>query len=158
MESIGFAGIGILFGCYKAIKLINRKKYKGKLKKSLIIAFNELDINKIRKSIKGLKDYDSKYNTQKLGKYIENIIELINNNDEPININPVNMEKALEDLDMLPTIFDNPEEDIKEANLLDEKITEIEKKRKEIILRKNLLKLNMVKAQKHKSKSSGKMG
>lgn len=136
---------------------INQKK---RFKKLLFNGFNNLDYDDIRLGICGLLDYDSKYNTKKLDKYLNKIIIEFKNNPDKLNINQKKLDIAINDFDKLEYIFDMSDEEELEANeLLDDKILEVQARRKEILIRRNALKMDRLGIIKKKQRRTiGAMG
>jgi len=107
----------------------------------LINGFNNLDYDDIRMAICGLLDYDNKYSTKKLDKYLNKIVLEFKNNEDKLNINEGKLKEAISDFNQLENIFDIDEEEEKEqGDLLDEKLEEVMARRKEVLIRRNQLK------------------
>ncbi len=114
---------------------------KKRFKKMLINGFNNLDYDDIRMAICGLLDYDNKYSTKKLDKYLNKIVLEFKNNEDKLNINEGKLKEAISDFNQLENIFDIDEEEEKEqGDLLDEKLEEVMARRKEVLIRRNQLK------------------
>ena len=159
------AGVITMVYVIKTIsKKIGYRIGKKKLKKLLYYGFEIMDVNIIKNSIKALEDFDSKYHTKKLNKYLLNIVDIFRDDDTKQNLNEKNVLN-------LPTefafdmIFDTDE---KEEELLvdeiDEKIeetklvlSEVEKRRKEIMLRKNEIRQRQM-GKSMKRRTQGSMG
>ncbi len=124
------AGIVIIEKTYKKIKYIKQKR---KLKKKLIKSIQENDKNDIKKYVIKLKDFDKKYNKRKLLKYLDYSCRIINGLKEE------NVFSLLHDFNFLDMLYESEEEELN-INIhynLNEKLRELEKKRKEILIRNN---------------------
>ena len=118
---------------------------KKRFKKMLINGFNNLDYDDIRMAICGLLDYDEKYSTQKLNKYLNKIILEFKNNEDKLNINENNLKEAVGDLTKLSNIFDLREEEEEELeDVLDIKMNEVMKRRKEVLIRRIQIEANRI--------------
>ncbi len=158
-------GALIVIGCAKISKKIGIKINKRKLKKLLLKGFKNADFEMIGKAISSLIDYDSRNNSKKLNKYLVKVV-----NKHKDTINEPNLVIALTDLSKLDTIFDAPiieeEEEVDNEQeqeqiqaMLDEQLTEITKRRKEVLLRRNQIQIERLGHQKRKQRRSvGKMG
>ena len=133
---------------------------KKKLKKLLIEGFNNLDFDDIRIAICGLLDYDEKYSTKKLNKYLNKVVIDFKNSEDKLNINENNLKEAINDFTKLESIFDIKEEEINEMDMvLDEKVAEIQKRRKEVLIRRNQIQQDRIGIIKKKQRRNiGKMG
>ncbi len=153
-------GTLIVIGCAKLSRKIGIKINKRKLRSMLKLGFETIDYHTIKKAISGLLDYDSRNNSKKLNKYLGKIVEKHNKDDDKMNINETNLNEALIDFSKLETIFDETEEEMEEQNeLLDEKLTEIQKRRKEVLIRRNLIKMDRIGIIKKKQRRTiGAMG
>ena len=180
--------IGMVVGVYglKTIgKKFNYKVSKKKLKKLLVLAFDIMDTDDIKSSIKSLSDFDSKHSTNKLDKYLLEIIKEFRDNEDKRTLNESNVLNLPNEFDF-DSIFDNDEEekekeqkeqkeeeqkeqkeqeqnDIKEKlNETQELLDELNKRRKEVINRKNEIRgRQLAKSNQFNNKRkqrSGKMG
>ena len=133
---------------------------KKKLKKLLIEGFNNLDFDDIRIAICVLLDYDEKYSTKKLNKYLNKVVIDFKNSEDKLNINENNLKEAINDFTKLESIFDIKEEEINEMDMvLDEKVAEIQKRRKEVLIRRNQIQQDRIGIIKKKQRRNiGKMG
>jgi hypothetical protein len=135
IEVITLVAGAVIIVVDKIIKKIRYNKEKRKLKKKLIKSIQENDKNKIKKYVIKLKDFDTRFNKKKLLKYLE----LSNRN---INgLNQENIYSLLNDFSFLDMIYESEEDEINidNSNNLNEKLKELEKKRKEILIRNNQL-------------------
>lgn len=156
IPEIAIAGGAVLLVGYKLVKLLSRKKYKGKLKKCLIKSLKNLDVSDLRKTIVALQDYDSKYSTHKLEKYLETAFQEYNG-ELPINENV--LKELPFDLRLIDNLFDEEEEEINEnVDLLDNKLKEIAAKRKEVIIRRNELRGERRGKKTKNRRTQGKLG
>jgi len=155
-------GTLIVIGCAKISNKLGIKLNKRKLKKLLKLGFEKLDFDLIRKGIVGLTDYDSRNNSNKLGKYLNKIVK---KND---TINESKLNEALTDLSKIESIFDEDEvieekeeeEDIDDREeIIDEKLNEIKRRRKEVLIRKNQIQMERMGIMKKKQRRKmGAMG
>lgn len=157
--SILVASVLGVIGLKKLLSKVGVKISKRKLKKILFNGFSIIDIDMIKTAIVGLKDYDKKYNTEKLEKYIQEILKENKYNKETPDFNEENVKLSLNDFNMLENIFDETEEEKKDIeDVVDVKLTEIEKRRKEIIIRKNEIKNQIQGKNRRMMRKSGGMG
>jgi hypothetical protein len=152
------AGAGIVL-VDKIIKKLRFNKEKRKLKKKLIRSIQENDKNNIKKYVIKLKDFDKRYNKRKLLKYLEVCVRKIN------GLNEENIFSLINDFSFIDMIYKNEEEElnIDIHNNLNKKLRELEKKRKEILIRSNQLQAKSLyksnKMEKNmKNKKKGKLG
>ena len=111
---------------------------KKRFKKMLIEGFNNLDYDEIRLAIVGLLDYDSKYSTKKLDKYLSKIVIDFKNDEDKLNINELKLRDVIENGGNLDKIFDMTSDEEEEIiDVLDEKMNEVMKRRKEVLMRRN---------------------
>ncbi len=156
-------GALIVIGCAKVSKKLGIKLNKRKLKKLLLKGFKNADYNMIGKAISSLIDYDSRNNSKKLNKYL---VKAIKRHKDTIN--EPNLVIALTDLSKLDTIFDAPivEEEVDNEEeqeqiqaMLDEQLTEITRRRKEVLLRRNQIQIERLGIIKKKQRRAiGAMG
>ncbi len=159
-EIIGVVGgVVLIYVGRKSFSKLKRKLCKKKLCKLLNKGFDDLNFDMVAEALRGLEDFDEKYNTRKKNKYIQKIIKSFKNDENEININESNLSEALEDFTKFDTIFDEDEDEMIEMeNVVDDKLEEVMKRRKEVILRKNMIRSrNMTKSGK-KRKNVGAMG
>lgn len=136
-------------GCFTSQK----KKYK----KMFLKAFRELNSNLLRIAIIGLQDYDAVHNTKKLDKYLTKaIVEEKDSKDGRKLVKNIMSDFFIEPE---PTPEPTPEPakliDIaiqKNPNLIDQKLNEIEKRKLNILYRKDLIK------QKKKAERKNRVG
>lgn len=150
MESIV---IGIIVGSYivsKKIKsVIKYNTRKRLLKKRLIKSFKERNKNLIKKSIFELKEFDEK----KLKKYLFNIVV------DDDKLNEENVMSLAEDFSMIDNIEENRIlVQSRLENHLDDKLDLMERRRQEIIMRKNQMRAKSNLKAKKFNRVSGKMG
>ena len=152
-------GAIVLYSSRKIMSKLKCKMCKRKLRKLLEKGFDDLNFDTIRKALRGLDYFDKKYNTEKKMKYLQNIIKVFKEDDSQLNINELNLSEALEDFAKFDSIFDEDDEEMLEMNsIVDDKLEEVMKRRKEVILRKNMIrKRNMTKSGKAR-KNIGAMG
>ena len=150
------AGIILFERTYKKIKY---NIIKRNLKKKIIKSIRENDKNNIKKYVIKLKDFDKKYNKRKLLSCLEYCIKTINGLKEE------NVYSLISDFNFLDMIYENEDEElnINIHNNLNERLKELEKKRKEILLRNNQIQArNIFKNKKMdknmKNKKKGKLG
>ena len=116
-------------------------RQKKRFKKMLIDGFNNLDYDDIRLAIVGLLDYDSKYSTKKLDKYLSKIIIDFKNDENKLNINELKLRDVINNGGNLDKIFDMTIEEEEEIDdMLDKKMNEVMARRKEVLNRRNALK------------------
>ena len=151
--------LGVSAFFYGVVKTNNKIKYliqKKKLKKKLNKAILQNDKKLIKKYIIKLKDFDKKYQKNKLEKILEKIIR---NNQ---NINEDNLFSLMNNFDFIDVIYNNEVLDNDENfnETIDEKLKFLEKKRKEILIRQNNMKQQIfLKNEKMKNnKKRGKLG
>ena len=158
-------GVIIIFGILKGIKETGYKCSKRKLWKALHKGFIEVNGDIILETIDKLRDFDKKNKRNKLNKYINKILAENRKNDLP-NLNSKNVRGLSRNPELIHNIFDESEESIlDEEDIIDKKIdvvnstlTDIERKRKDIIIRKNEIRHNMINKNKKLRRNSGKMG
>ena len=85
---------------------------------------------------------------------------MFRDDDNKATINETNLLEAKDDLTLLNTIFEETEEVKQEQlNIVDQRLSEIEKKRKETLLRRDQVKMERLGITKKKQRRSmGKMG
>lgn len=133
-----YGGLIIIGTTIQATKAISKKVYykrkKKKLKKKLFKAFEINDKQQIRKYITKCQDFDKKYNTEKLKKYLIQIIKQYPTINE---YNTLNLMKDFTSINELYTgeTFVKSKMDI----LLEEKLKKIEIKNKEVKIRNDKL-------------------
>ena len=163
MELLTIEAITIISGV--SIILVNRTykklkylKQKRKLKNNLIKSIKENNKTNIKKYIIKLKDFDSKYQTNKLLKYLEHCCRTIP------ELNEDNIYSLVNDFYFINMIYETEKEEL-EAEItdnLDEKLRQLERKKKEIMLRANRIKgqthLKNSKMNKNLKKRRGRMG
>lgn len=133
---------------------ICRRIRKWKLKKLLLKAFELMDLDMIKIAVRKFQDYDLHYQTNKLNISLQKII-----NGNP-DLNERNVMRMLFDFHYLSKLFDEEEEKEEEdESMIDNKLQELDKKRKEIKIRKNQLKQQIFAKQKRmKRRKIGGMG
>ena len=163
MEFLSVEAITIVSGA--VIVLINKGynkfkylKLKINLKNKLFKSIKENNKTNIKKYIIKLKDFDSYYQTNKLFKYLEkccrNIPELIEDN----------IYSLINDFYFIDMIYENEKQELEVeiTDNLDEKLRQLEKKKKEIILRANRIKgqthLKKNKINRNLKRRKGRMG
>ena len=146
----------LVLGSRLLLKKIKQLSDKRKLKKILYKAFKDIDMEMMKDAILGLLDYDAKHKSKKTDKYLIKIVR----DFKDLNINESNLLESKNNLTMLKNIFDEDEERLKaDDDLIDARLDEITKKRKEIILRKNQLKTNNILIANRKNRrTTGKLG
>lgn len=133
-----YGGLIIIGTTIQATKAISKKVYykrkKKKLKKKLFKAFEINDKQQIKKYITKCQDFDKKYNTEKLKKYLIQIIKQYPTINE---YNTLNLMKDFTSINELYTgeTFVKSKMDI----LLEEKLKKIEIKNKEVKIRNDKL-------------------
>ena len=145
------SGIIILVG-KEVAKIIKIKKEKKKIKENLIEAFKKNNPTKIKKYIGYIKDFDKKYGTSKAQKYLDKIIR------NTKGLNEENVLSLLVDYSMIDRIYDEKiviDNDILEIKL-NEKLDLMERRRKETILRGNMLSHKMQMKSQRMNKRNGK--
>ena len=129
------AGAGIFVGekIYKKCKYIKKKR---NLKNKLFKSVKENNKCDIKKYIIKLKDFDKKYQKNKLLKFLEYCCRTIN------GLNEDNVYSLVEDFYFINMIYENEKEEleIEITDNLDMKLKQLEKKRKEIVIRANRIK------------------
>lgn len=154
-------------GAYGIKVLLGGAKYKinkKKLKKSLRKSFDLMDVESIKRAIVSLADFDSKHCSHKLEKYLLQIIQVFRDDEEKPTLNEKNVLNLPKEF-IFDSIFDNDvEEDERQLDVIEEKLeetkevlTEVEKRRKEIMLRKNLIRQRQM-GKSAKRRSSGTLG
>lgn len=140
---------------YKKCKYIKKKR---NLKKKLFKSIKENNKTNIKKYIIKLKDFDYFYQTNKLLKYLEfccrTIPELIEDN----------IYSLITDFYFIDMIYDNERQELEVeiTDNLDEKLKQLERKKKEILIRANRIKgqthLKNSKMNKNLKRRKGRMG
>lgn len=145
--------IGICVGIYgikKVSKKLGYKLQKSKIKKFLFEAFELLNIDMIKKAIVIIEDFDKRYNTKKLNKYLLQISQIWKEDDNKPNLNENN-------LLFLPNDFSI--NDIIEREDKKETIKEIEERRNKVLERKREIKKRQIKIKNNNNpRKSGAMG
>ena len=161
--SIILLAITTSYGIKVLAKKYGYKIRKTRLRKLLLEGFTLMDPNLIKIAITSLKDFDGKYSTNKLDKYLLEIIQIFNSNDEKITLNEKNVLNLVNKF-IFDNILDDEEEEEKQKDEIEEKIeenreilNEVEKRRKEIMLRKNQIRQKQV-GKSAKRRSTGGMG
>lgn len=138
-----------------ATKEISKKIYyknkKNKLKKKLKQAFDNNDKQQIRKYITKIQDFDKKNSTEKLKKYLINIVK------EIPGLNEYNTLQLLIDFTTINDLYTS-ELHIKSKMdlLLEEKLKKIEAKNKEVKIRNDKISQKMAMKGKKMEKNVGK--
>lgn len=159
--------VGLVAGVY-GIKVLSKKLgyklNKNKLKKLLNVAFDAMDNDLIKGAIFSLLDFDRKHNSKKLDKYLLTIIKTFRDDEEKPTLNEANVLNLRNEF-VLENIFEEDEKE--EERQLDEieikleetrqVLSEVDKRRKEVILRKNQIKQSQM-MKSRKIRSSGGMG
>jgi hypothetical protein len=129
------AAVSVTF-IHKSYKQIKYIKHKRILKKKLIKSINENNKTNIRKYIIEFKDFDKKYTKNKLLKTLEHCIRTID------DLNHENVYSLIEDFNFIDMIYNSEKEELEMemSNNLDDKLKQLEKKRKEILIRANQIK------------------
>tara|TARA_Y100000034_G_C6767883_1_gene342411 strand:+ start:155 stop:646 length:492 start_codon:yes stop_codon:yes gene_type:complete len=149
------AGIVLIEKTCKKIFYLNEKR---KLKKKIIKSIQENNKTNIKKYIIKLKDFDEKYKKKKLLKYLEYCCRNIN------DLNENNIYSLIEDFNFIDMIYNNEKDNLEEEihDNLDEKLQELEKKRKMILSRSNQLQAKAMlknhRMSKNVKKTRGKLG
>lgn len=148
----------IIVGIEKSYKKIKYLKQKRKLKINLIKSIKENNKTNIKKYIIKLKDFDNKYQTNKLLKYLELCCRTIP------ELQPDNIYSLTNDFYFINMIYEKEKEEL-EAEItdnLDEKLKQLERKRKEILIRANKIKGQAVvknnKMSRNQKRNKGRMG
>lgn len=153
------AGALIVLGSYKLFRRLRYLIRKKGLKKGLVKAFESIDSDTILRSLTHIEDFDKKHNSNKLPKYLLDIVNAFDADDTKPTLNRNNTLGLMTDFSMIDTIFDETEEEVKEAtNILDEKLIEIEQKRREVILRKNEIRSAQILKNSKMRRTSNSMG
>ena len=142
--SIVLISIAGFYGISRIAKKLKFKLSKKKLKKMLNKGFELMDTDMIKNAISSLIDFDSKYNSKKLNKYLLEIIKVFRDDPKKLNLNEVNVLNLAKEF-VFDNIFDADEqEESRQLDTIEEKLeetrevlTEVEKRRQEILLRKN---------------------
>lgn len=118
---------------YKKLKYIKKKR---NLKKNLFKSIKENNKTNIKKYIIKSKDFDKKYQKNKLLKNLEHCCRTIN------GLNEDNIYSLVEDFYFINMIYENEKEELELeiTDNLDMKLKQLEKKRKEIVIRANRIK------------------
>lgn len=161
-QGLIIAGAIIVIGSKSILKYIKRRSRKKKLRKRLYNAFDDLDYDAIKVAIRNLQDYDRKYRTQKLKKYLNNVCRTFRDDETQLNINETKLKEAVLDLGLLEHIFDITDEEQNEQDIIIEdsldltriRLDEIKRKRKEVMMRKDAVR----QIQRQKKRQSGAMG
>tara|TARA_R100000750_G_scaffold61467_1_gene52618 strand:- start:1652 stop:2143 length:492 start_codon:yes stop_codon:yes gene_type:complete len=126
-------GIILIEKTYKKLKYIKKKR---NLKNKLFKSIKENNKTNIKKYIIKSKDFDKKYNKNKLLKNLEFCCRKIN------GLNEDNIYALVEDFYFINMIYENEKEELELeiTDNLDMKLKELEKKRKAIIIRANRIK------------------
>lgn len=159
IEAITILSGALIILFERTYKKIKYNIIKRNLKKKIIKSIRENDKNNIKKYVIKLKDFDKKYNKRKLLSCLEYCIKNINGLKEE------NVYSLISDFNFLDMIYENEDEElnINIHNNLNERLKELEKKRKEILLRNNQIQArNIFKNKKmdknQKNKKKGKLG
>lgn len=137
-DLIIYGGLIVAGTTIQATKAISKKVYykrkKNKLKKKLFKAFEINDKQQIKKYVCKVQDFDKKYNTEKLKKYLTNIVKTY-----PA-INEYNTMNLIKDFTTINELYTS-ENFVKSKMdlLLEEKLKKIEAKNKEVKLRNDKL-------------------
>ena len=149
-------GTLIVMGSRKVLIKLGVKMSKRKLKNLLIKGFEAVDFDMMKKAILSLQDFDEKHSTKKLDKYLGKIVK------KNKTINQSKLKEAVNNLDKLETIFDEDEDEVKVeqmSNLLNERLDEVDKRRREVLIRKNEIRQQNLSALKKKGRRKmGSMG
>ncbi len=126
----------LIIGSEKSYKKLKYIKLKRKLKKKIFKSIKENNKCDIKKYIIKLKDFDKKYQKSKLLKNLEYCCRTIN------GLNEDNIYSLIEDFYFLNMIYENEKEELELeiTDNLDMKLKQLEKKRKEILIRANRIK------------------
>lgn len=162
MEVIILLGSAIGLGVSRYIgKLVKYKTQKCKLRKKLYHCLNTKHENGVKCCIAKLKDFDKQNNTDKLNHYINKYIRKYG---DKAGVNGGKLRLYVEG----ETEFYEIYEIIKEEDIVDiiqdqldkatKVLSEVEQKRKEIILRKNRIRRDQELKSKKLNRVSGKMG
>ncbi len=127
---------------------------KKKLKKMIKMAFKEMDMDMIKLVIVKLLDFDTRFRTNKTQLYLTK--EIIRNPQ----LNEKYVLSLITGFHHIAKLFDQEvEEEIEDEAVVDVKLKQIESKRKEILIRKNQLKQQILaKNKRMKRRSTGAMG
>ena len=156
-EAIALAsGILCVVGMQKLSKKVGYKISKRKLKKLLIEAFDLLDIPMMEKAIINMKDFDSKHQTKKLDKTINKILS------KKPDLNKENVRRMVTENNFtsIEDIFSQTQDEKKEEeDFVSEQLLAIERKRQDIIQRKQDIRNKlMAKEKKLQRRNVGGMG
>ena len=154
-------GTLLTIGIASVTKIVKNKNTKRKLKKMLKRGFKDLDYDIIRMAFRGLLDFDAQNDSRKLQKYLQKIIHQFRDDPTQMNINEKNLNMAIHDLSKLDTIFDQTEEEVQQdEDVVDEKLIAIEKKRQDIIQRKQNIRNKLIAKEKklQRRKTNSAMG
>lgn len=154
--------IGLCAGAYGLKVLLKKTNYKigkNKLKRLLKRGFDLMDTDLIKSAIKELSDFDGKHNSRKLDKYLLQIVNDFRDDEEKPTLNEKNVLNLVKEF-VFDNIFDDDEEEEeRQLDEIEEKLqaskevlSEVEKRRKEILLRKNMIRQRQIgKASKRRS-------
>jgi hypothetical protein len=150
----------LVYGVSKLSKKLGYKIKKKHIKKYLYLAFDSLDIDMLKKSFSAVKDFDSKHNTNKMDKYLFDIVQRFRDDDDKPTLNEKVVLGLKDNFDDVRDILDNEDEEILIRNDVDERLEEVrevlqdvEQRRKEMIIRKNAIRAQMLEKNKRKSKT-----
>jgi hypothetical protein len=161
--------IGLVAGAYGIKVLLKKMEYKidkGRLKKLLIKGFMLMDTDLLEKVILSIKDFDKKNNTQKLQKYLMEIYKIFRDDNDKHTLNRRGMVDLADTLDFVALFEQDEEDEENDKDEIEEKLqeskdvlNEVERRRKEILVRKNMIRARQQgKASKEKRRSFGGMG
>ena len=159
--------ISLCAGVY-GVKLLGKKMgykiTKKKLKKLLNKGFDLMDTDMIKMAINSLSDFDGKHSSKKLDKYLMEIVNMFRDDDEKPTLNEKNVLNLSKEF-VFDNIFDDDEkEEVRQLESIEEKLeetkevlNEVEKRRKEVMLRKNMIRQRQI-GKVSKRRSTGSMG
>lgn len=126
------AGSAFCKGAKNALQFLLYKNEKRKNKKMLHSAFEKNDKTMIKKAIVRLKDFDKKYNKEKLHKLLIDIII------KDKNLNEFNVLNLVENFDFINELYTSETHIKSRLDIaLEGKLKKLESKKKEIKIREN---------------------
>ena len=134
--------IGIVTGVY-GIKVLSKKfgykMEKSKLKKLLVMGFDSMNSDLIRRTINSLSEFDGKHSTKKLDKYLLDIVTLFRDDENKTTLNEKNVLNLVKEFTMENLLEDEAEARALKVEETLERVREAEQKREEMLMRKDLI-------------------
>lgn len=152
----GVCGIKVLS------KKMGYKLSKKKLKKLLMVGFDLMDADIIHSAIMSLMDFDGKHNSKKLDKYLLEVVKTYRDDETKPTLNEKNVLNLVKEFTMDNIFDDDVIEEERQLDIIEEKmeetkqvLNEVDKRRKEIMLRKNMIRQRQIaKSSKHRTSSA----